>query len=230
MRADSQKINIIIDRPQKSPRFYQLNKRTLKFLFVGIPFTTIVLITGFYLFASYFKAMYQDIKDNEPVMVRKLKDKIKEINKEKEALIANEQKLLAKIEKGASFTQAAITQLIQTPLGMNNKIGHKICDIEEVEMKNQTIHFKIANKVEEKLRGYFFLFHYQNNMVKVYPTGNFKNSFKLKYTDGDIFGISRFKKMSINLGQFKKGDILYSVIFSKDGDLIYSKPIYGVQN
>lgn len=218
------KINIIIDRTNNSPRFYQLNKRTLKFLFLGIPVTTIFIIICSYFFASYFKALYEDIKENEPVMVRKLKSEIEDLKKQNTALVDNESKLLEKIEKGSSFTSVGINQLVQTPLGMDNKVGHKLCTIEDIEIKDNQLFFKIANQIEDKLRGYFFLFHYHGNTVEVYPTGEFKDS-QLNYRDGDSFLISRFKPMQIKFPKIYENSTFYSVIFSNSGDLIFSQKI-----
>lgn len=225
MKSEAQKINIIIDRPNNSPRFYQLNRKTLKYLFIGLPATTVLLLTLSYFFASYFNHLYLDIKENEPLLVRELNAKIQVMTKEKEELVKNETTLLEKIEKGTSFSAPGITQLVKPPIGMNNKTGHNICTIEEVELKNKTLYLKIANQMQDKLRGYFFLFHYQGNQINILPTGKFSNTYQLSYRDGDSFTISRFKPMEIKLDKILPEDSFYSLIFSKDGDLIYAKEI-----
>lgn len=227
MSTNVDKINIIVDRPNNAPRFYQLSRRTVKYLFIGLPVTTVLIITLAYFFASYFNHLYLDIKDNEPVMVRKLKAQIQELENQQEELKKNESLLLEKIEKGSSFSTPSITQLIKAPVGMNNKTGHNLCTIEDLELKNNTLYLKIANQIEDKLRGYFFLFHYQGSTVKVLPEGigMFKNDYQLSYRDGDSFTISRFKPMEIKLAKVLPEDSFYAIIFSKDGDLIFSKEL-----
>jgi hypothetical protein len=229
--AKKGKISLIFFEDLRSPRYFEINKKHLKFLFVGLPIICLIIIAILLIGVLYFNQIKASILRKEPIVIKELRTKNLKLT-EKNAEINKFNKILQnKLSSGLTtplsslgffYPITAQQDLTHTPYIAIENYNYQF------QENNLSVSFSLANLSSEgtKQAGYIFTFLKTNNGIMVYPESALpEEEFQMKFNRGEYFSFSRFRPVTatFNLNQKVDNFLIKVLVFSRTGDLILRK-------
>ncbi len=233
MKTNNQtdKLSLILYEGQKAPRYFELRKSFFKFLLFSIPTTSIVCLILVGVGAVYFKQIRIMAERKEPAIIKKFKEKNRNlILREKELLKLNmalETKLTQPVKGGAGLAEL---QTFNSTPGQADKTQQPVFSIEKLETisegQNLRLNFNVVNITPDssKLAGYIFVLMKAKDSLSFYPQGSFDtDAMTINFNRGESFATRRFRSTTARFPLPKITDnLLFKIIiFSRTGDLIH---------
>lgn len=229
--AKKDRISLIFYENPRSPRYFEINKKHLKFLFVGLPIICLIIISILLLGAFYFNQIKASIMRKEPQIIKDLRVQNQELTeKQKETQEFNlvlQDKLNIKSSTNLSSLSMFYPISGQQDLTHNPLIGIENFN-HQIDGTTLSISFTMENLTRDgkKLAGYIFAFLKTDSGIIVYPQSALpEDEFQIKFNRGEYFAFSRFRPVitSFNLNQKTENFLLKVLIFSRTGDLMLKK-------
>lgn len=230
----SDKLSFIVYEYKKSPRFFEVSKRSLRAFFVLFPtISTIFLIAGligiFQLHLVSHKGTTINSGDRTVNALEQMQVQLKELADERNKLLeklqspenaASNQQFLFKIPKAQSdLTTQALFQMDEVKLSSTDNETTATFNLVNITKDNQKItgHFHVMLKTA---KGFFF---FPKNLTQT-------ASEYIAFSDGEQFTTSRFRPVVATfpigkneLLEAPQAVILKVFVFSRTGDLIFVK-------
>ena len=220
--------SIILQQNGRPPKYFEFNRQKTKLIFILFPLMGLIFCFGTTALILYFSTIKTSFLMERPKLEQLFKSKEIDYQKTIENLESKNLKLSQDLifKDDLPFTS---NQLIRVLPGAKDKINEQMLEVDSkkiIAANNQfKVSFNITNQsIVEKVAGYFFTFLKINEVIQIYPKKSIKYN-ELTFRDGEYFSTSRFRPVEV---PFKKFDTpanaeLIIIIFSRTGDLIYSK-------
>ncbi len=231
--SEDKSIGVMLYRPQKGPRYFEINKTLLKWLLYAPPTLTFICIIGLLVSFSYFKSLRYLAEKKEPEIFSKLRDENNELSinlSESENIIKSLEQKLSKTDISSS-NEFSHLNFFKIPAGSADKTHTPTFQIKDITVQNTknelVLNFHLHNLSDynsSKKTGRLFIIARYNNSFYFFPENVFsKDDIKITYTMGEYFATSRFRPVKATFPMPKSiRDVLFQVvIFSQTGDLIH---------
>ncbi len=225
------KISLIFFEGPRSPRYFEINKKHLKFLFVGLPIICLVIIAILLVGILYFNQIKASILSKEPLVIKELRVQNKELA-DKNVEIAEFNKILQnKLSSGEIKPLTSLSYFY--PISGQQDLTHTpLISIEnynyQYEGSTLSISYSLENLSKQGLKqaGYIFTFLKTESGIMIHPQSALpEDEFQLKYNRGEYFSFSRFRPVTANFNLNQKIDnfLVKVLVFSRTGDLVLKK-------
>jgi hypothetical protein len=227
-------ISMIVYQKNDRPKYYELNKRQLRFMLTALPIITVLCVLALSAGVIYFKQIRLAAQKREPVIIQELRSQLSELKEESQETFKLNKRLeskLAQTEVGeASVSPLTLFKL--TP-GQQDLSNSPIISVEDFEVllqgpKDVKLKFNLINLEDDGTRqsGYIFILMMTGNTYTFYPKDALiPGETRLTFNKGEYFSAARFRPVEaeLNLPE-NKGPALFKVlIFSRLGDLLTKK-------
>lgn len=229
--AKKGKISLIFFEDPRSPRYFEINKKHLKFLFVGLPVICLIIIAILLIGILYFNQIKASILRKEPVVIKQLRAENQELTLKSSETVKFNKILQNKLSSGISTPLSSLGYFY--PISGQQDLTHTpVIAIEnynyQFDQNSLSISFSLANLSQNgsKQAGYVFTFLKTVNGIMVQPQSALpEEEFQLKFNRGEYFSFSRFRPVNatFNLNQKVDSFLVKVLVFSRTGDLILKK-------
>jgi len=226
-------ITLVVYDQNKAAKCFEIKKQTVK-VFVSL-IVLIVLATSIASLYSYghFKDKIKNLKAVDPKVVKELRSTNTSLSEQNEDLLADNKRLLNKLKQtDVSGEFEPILGFFKPVLNQQDLSSQKQIQVENFNVKSKTSSlefvFNIINPTPDKSRrsGHIFVIMKSGPFFSIYPdTETSFEDYITSFDKGETFNVSRFRPV---ISSFKKpsqlGKLYFKVvIFSREGDLIYTK-------
>lgn len=228
-------LSLILYEGTHPPRFFQFNKKKVKWALIVLPFITAVSV--FLLFSSfiYFQDIIKTAQEHDPKIVQELQKTIQNQELYIEEVSGFNEKLLERLAQGENLDLSGTETLalFRPVAGMQNLTSSPQLSIENYELSRRadqlTLSFNIVNQTTDgqRLSGHLFVLMKTKSAIHIYPSSSFAGqTFQVNFTSGESFATQRFRPVE-NV-RFSSLDVdqqtLFKVIiFSRTGDLLFKE-------
>ncbi|MBI2518820.1 MAG: hypothetical protein HYV97_00305 [Bdellovibrio sp.] len=237
--ADLSKYSFLLYEKRNPPRYFEVQKSTLRLIFFILPLC-FALLTGltYYSLRKYFKIRHQDhqivpsVVDQFNAERLSLQTEIKDLhalNQELQAKLAAPQMLPPSAEGALASNVFDIFTQIHGMKDLSNTNIFTIEDPEVIFIKDQ-LHFRfnIVNQTKEnqKYSGHVFVIFKDENAYHVYPSESMSaDNFKIQFNQGEAFATTRFRPVEATFKVPPRGEqgVFNVFIFSRTGDLVHKQ-------
>lgn len=236
----SSKFSFLVYDSSHAPRYFEIKKNLFRFLFLGLPSLSLLLISGLIATGVYLK------KTDLPKFAHYLgpSQRTKELEKENKHL-QNELKSLRKeniqlLSKTKPETLPPNPDILDSLIFFKPQPGQKdITESIEIKIqqvktttykKNLKIDFAIVNmnRVGQRTNGHIFILMQSKDKIHIWPNTAFNNiPFSIRFDSGEHFSTFRFRPVTALFSRpHKTVKVFFKIlIFNKDGDLILEETI-----
>ncbi len=234
--ADTSKYSLLLYEKKSIPRYFEIQKSTLRLLFFIVPMLFFALSgVTYYSLRKYVKIRHQEFKE-VPSVVDQFNAERTSLQNELKEMHQLNQELQSKLT--APQTTAPPTA-VDTPdvfdlftkiHGMKDMSSSAIFAIEDPEVifiKEQLrFRFNIVNltKDNQKYSGHVFVILKDAGAYHVYPPEAMTSeNFKIQFNQGESFATTRFRPVEATFKGYPQGEqgVFNILIFSRTGDLVH---------
>jgi hypothetical protein len=231
------KVSLIVYDEKESPKYLEISRTGLKFIFFGLPALSIVCLVLLLGMTIYFKQIKTMAERKEPTEILRLKNLNAELTAEKAALATSQEELLLRLGATSVSTGGAMgIPLFKIAQGANDLSTSPVINIEtpvaEIVQEGIKFNFNLVNLTKDnaRLAGHIFVLMKLGDSLSVYPPSAMNTEeFGISYNLGEAFATSRFRPVEIVFEKpttKKVNDALFKIlIFSRTGDLLHKKTI-----
>jgi hypothetical protein len=239
IQSSGDEVSIVIYDNPLPPKYFRLNKRFIKSLFVVTPVILILIFISLFLwglgarFKSATKPNFRIKNNDQENQLAVLKAEITQLQQSNNSLT---EKLSA--QPSATGVDEPFLMAIKRPYGMQNLISKNLVSADQFnfskEAGNLSLKFQIISTTpENKVTGHIHVFMVSNSGVMAYP--NAANQFLaegIKYSVGEPFAVARLRPTNAIFPQQITADKVKFVvyIFSREGDLLLVKETQSFEN
>ncbi|HAZ11790.1 MAG: hypothetical protein A2X86_07945 [Bdellovibrionales bacterium GWA2_49_15] len=237
--TDLSKFSFLLYEKKNPPRYFEVQKSTLRLLFFILPLL-FALLSGltYYSLRKYFKIRHQEhqivpsVVDQFNAERSSLQSEIKDLhslNQDLQAKLSSPQMMPPSAEGALTSNVFDIFTQIH---GMKDLSSTNIFTIEDPEVifiKDQ-LHFRfnIVNQTKEnqKYSGHVFVIFKDENAYHIYPAEAMTaENFKIQFNQGESFATTRFRPVEATFKGAPQGEqgIFNVFIFSRTGDLVHKQ-------
>lgn len=231
------KFSFIVYEGENTPRYFEIKKAAIRFLFFGLPFITVASLIVTLAMVIYFKELRNSALRKEPGVIKELKERNLELEQKLEQVALLNKEFESKLTSSTSAsTGAGLSKLslFRTTLGQLDKTNPPQFSIDDAEIlsdkTNIVFKFNLRNVTENggRVSGYLHVLAKVNGAYHRYPPlETTTDDFAIDFNSGESFATSRFRPVEAtftNLGA--RGKVVFQVlIFSRTGDLLHRQTI-----
>ena len=228
------KLSFILYERESAPKYFEVSKRYLQTLIVGLPLISLVSIVSVMILLIYFKNIKHSLQLREPKIIEALKKENEVLKKEKATFLVQNNDLQKKLltKKDSYLDSLALFKKIPGQVDQTGK-GELIVDspvIRQGKDKNIQLDFNLTNntKNKERVSGYVFVLLKEKGLLQYYPADSIpEDQNQIYFNKGGFFATSRFRPFKATFfGPQSLQNLTFSIIvFSNTGDLILKKVI-----
>lgn len=232
MSKDS-KVSLILYTDHEIPKYFEVKKSVIKFLFYVLPFVTVASLIAVILGGLSIKHIRVLAARKEPAIIQELRDENVLLDTRVQELMGMNREFETKLSQTHVDSEglSATLGLFKLTAGMQDLSANPIIGIEDVTLKplENEIHlaFNLLNLAPETNRqvGYIFAMLISGSSISFYPETAFSDDDPLvSYTKGEYFATARFRPVeAVFKGNFSKRGMVKILLFSRTGDLIAKK-------
>ncbi|MEK6625358.1 MAG: hypothetical protein AABY86_10340 [Bdellovibrionota bacterium] len=237
--TDSSKYSFLLYEKKAPPRYFEIQKSTLRLLFFILPLI-FSLLSGlsYYSLRKYFKIRHQEhqivpsVVDQFNAERSSLQSEIKDLhglNQELQAKLTSPQMTPPASEGALNSNVFDIFTQIHGMKDLSNTNIFTIEDPEVIFIKEQ-LHFRfnIVNQTKENLKysGHVFVIFKDENAYHVYPSESMTaDNFKIQFNQGESFATTLFRPVEATFKAPPQGEQgnFNVFIFSRTGDLVHKQ-------
>lgn len=227
-------ISMIVYQENDRPKYYELNKRKLKFLTTALPIITVVCLLALAAGVIYFKQIRLAAQKREPVIIQELRNELSVLRNESQETFELNKQLESKLaQTQVGDSSVAPLTLFKLTAGQQDLSNSPVVSVEDFEVAMQAekeiqLKFNLVNLEDDGTRqsGYIFILMMTGNTYTFYPQDALvPGETRLSFNNGEYFSAARFRPVEANLNlPENKGPALFKVlIFSRTGDLLSKK-------
>lgn len=229
--------SFILYEEKNPPKYFQIEKRTLKIILFGIPFAALMaltLITLIYLKSRNITSLKSGPAIDSGIVQRMQTEK-KLLEQEIRELKSSETELLNRISS-ESMKSISQTSLFAPAVGSSDLTSNKMIKVDQStilsESSNEKIKFNLINATQEmKILGHIFVLKKEGNLLSFYPPHALTDELlPIPFHKGEPFTMSRLRPVEATFAKSLAGGATYTVIiFSRSGDLLLKAPLNPLQ-
>lgn len=231
------KLAFILYEAKSSPKYFELSKSWVKFLFYGLPLLTSLSLGAVFVGAIYFKDIRLMAEKKEPRMIKDLREKNKNLFDDQASLKTENTDLRERLASGVTQKVTAgfnSLNLFKPVPGQKDATVKPVLSLDEVDVLplNDALYlrFNLVNttKLKEKISGFLFVMLKFGNQIMIWPENAYEeDEMQIKFNDGEIFAFSNLRPVEAKFPTaVKQGKALLKIlIFSRTGDLLHKQII-----
>lgn len=222
---------VIYDAPLP-PRYFRLNKKFLRTLFISVPIILTLVFAGLFLWGLGTR-LEDAPAPSFPTEKTEEEKKIAELEGEINLLKNSNNKLAEKLSAKAPAigTEDPYLMAIKRPYGMQNLISKNLVNADEFdfiqELNKVSLKFMIKSSTpEHRVTGHVLVFMVSPTGIMAYPgDANRVLAEGIKYSMGEPFAVARVRPTNAIFDHLPSGESVKFVvyIFSREGDLLMIK-------
>jgi hypothetical protein len=231
---NSSKLSFILYEQESAPKYFEVSKRYLQALIVGLPLISLISIISVMGLLIYFKNIKHSLQLREPKIIEALKKENDVLKKEKSAFLIQNTNLQKKLlTREDSYLDSL--DLFKNIPGQIDQTGKNELIVENPVIrhgkdKKIQLDFNLTNntKNKERVSGYVFVLLKEKGLLQYYPSDSIpENQSQIFFNKGEFFATSRFRpfKATFYSPQSLKDLTFKIIVFSNTGDLILRKVI-----
>lgn len=234
MEKSKKDLSFILYEKGSHPRYFSLNKKTLRALLIALPVAAFISIGITMTGLIYFKEIRHSAQRKEPAIIKKLredKESLKELIKQ---LDQEKQTLQLKVNKGVDLKDGpGFLSFFKTSTGREDRTSSPETKLDDIKVLKEAgkikLFFKLTNLTNpvRRINGYIFVLMQAGDSISLWPSNSFKDEgMQLSFSDGEYFGTSRFRPVEATFPLTSQSRAVFKVIvFNKFGDFIYKQII-----
>ncbi len=240
LKAKNNLFSFIVYDKDRSPRYYQFNKKVFQSAAIFIPLLFFLMLTVASGVLIYFQELRNITMEKRPEIIENLQAELSEAGekiKELEDQSAVLQNRLSMAEERPKIKEDSSAQLLNSPFhffravpGQENLTKARPLAIENPKyfVQNGRLYFKfdLVNQTPgaKRLSGYVHVLFKERAAFYFYPSSSENvERWRLLYSDGEPFATSRFRPVNAHFPLPSKKELtgLFKVmVFSRTGDIL----------
>lgn len=220
------KLSLILYEHKTPPRYFEMNKGMMKFLFLGLPALSAVLAVA----GIIFIARWNSYRTTElPKEVLEVNRKLAKVERERDHLQKNNEELLKRISSSDNASSSDLS-LFTTPKGQQDLTSDKYFETTDIKSSlsngKLNLSFNLVNITpgNKRVSGHFIVMMKGASDIQFFPKALLEgDSQKVSYTSGEPFATSRFRpvKAEFHIHDNMKNAHFRVYVFSRVGDILY---------
>lgn len=232
---NSKKLSFILYEEKSPPRYFEINKTFVRFIFFGLPLISLLSLLTAVLLLVYLKEIKSYIEKKRPEIITELEQNNADLTEKNLSLTEMNDLLQHKLS--TTHISTSIKQILSVfkPIsGQKDLTNEHLFSVEDenitFDKKNILIKFKLVNITtpNRRLSGHIFVIMNNQNSIQFYPAESLKDgAMESSFIKGELFGTSRFRPVEATFSILKNPEnIIFQVlIFSRTGDILHNQYI-----
>lgn len=227
-------ISMIVYQKNDRPKYYEFNKKQVKFLMTSLPIVTVLSVLILSVGVIYFKQIRLSAQKREPIIIQELRNQLSELKKESQETFELNKQLESKLaQTQVGDSSVAPLTLFKLTAGQEDLSSNPIVSVEDFNVSQQSeseinLRFDLVNLEDDGTRqsGYIFVLMMTGNSYTFYPKDALvPGETSLSFNNGEYFSAARFRPVEATFAlPENRGPTLFKVlIFSRTGDLLTKK-------